>query len=292
MWQQLVFETNREQADLLSDLLSEFGAQSVSLQDSQDDPVFDRLDGELPLWSHTIVSGLWPEQADLKKIVSLLKDSLAPNPMPPYRAESLADQQWERVWIGRYQPIEINHRLWICPVGKQPADTMLPTVYLDPGLAFGTGTHATTHLCLDWLTKQKLQGTSVIDYGCGSGILAIAALKLGARDALGVDIDTQAVDVSRENAKTNAVNDQYTACLPKALSDDLQAEIVLANILAEPLMTLAPRIVKMVMPQGKLVLSGLLEAQVEPVSSCYRHAFDLSLQVKDGWVLLAGPKII
>ena len=155
-WQQLVIDSSRDQAILISDLMTTFGAQSVSLQDKRDEPVFDRLDGEQPLWSQTTVSGLWPEGSDLKAVIKHLDDALAPSPIPPYRTETLVDQQWERIWLDRYQPININDRLWIRPAGdktKKPPGKTLPTVYLDPGLAFGTGTHATTHLCLEWMTN-------------------------------------------------------------------------------------------------------------------------------------------
>lgn len=289
-WQQLVIESSRDQAILISDLMTRFGAQSVSLRDSRDEPVFDLLDGEQPLWSQTTVSGLWPEKAELESIFGRLTEAMAPLPLPHWRVETLVDQQWERVWLDRFQPININDRLWICPVGKQPPGEPLPTVYLDPGLAFGTGTHATTQLCLQWLTEHNLANRGVIDYGCGSGILAIAALKLGARDAMGVDTDARAVEVSRENAKTNAVDGRYTAYLPKAIANDLRADVVIANILAEPLMVLAPVFKKMVVSGGHLVLSGILEAQAEHVRACYQQVFDLALASKEGWALLAGPR--
>jgi len=289
-WQQLVIESDRDQAVLISDLMTTFGAQSVSLQDRQDEPVFDRLDGNLPLWSQTTVSGLWPEGVNLETVVRKLGEAIAPLPLPHWHAETLVDQQWERVWLDRYQPININNRLWICPVDGRPPGKTLPTIYLDPGLAFGTGTHATTQLCLEWLSNQNLEGCNVVDYGCGSGILAIAALKLGADNAVGVDIDSQAVKISLENAKTNAVADRYTAYLPADITDNLQAEVVIANILAEPLMALTPVLEKMVIANGQLVLSGLLEEQVEQVGACFRQAFDLRLETRDGWALLAGPK--
>ncbi|MFV1997897.1 MAG: 50S ribosomal protein L11 methyltransferase [Acidiferrobacterales bacterium] len=288
-WQQLVLESDREQAILISDLMTTLGAHSVSLQDSRDEPVFDRLDGNQPLWSQTTVSGLWPEGVDLKTVICKLGEAITPLPLPHWRVETLVDQQWERVWLDRYQPININNRLRICPVGQQPRGKALPTIYLDPGLAFGTGTHATTQLCLEWLSKQNLGGCNIIDYGCGSGILAIAALKLGADNAVGVDIDARAVEISLENAKTNAVSDRYTAKLSADITNNLQAEVVIANILAEPLMALAPVLEKMVATGGQLVLSGLLEEQAEQVRAWYQHAFDLTLETRDGWALLAGP---
>lgn len=289
-WQQLVIESSRDQAVLISDLMTSFGAQSVSLQDRQDEPVFDLLDGEQPLWSQTTVSGLWPENAELKSVIEQLTEAMAPLPLPYWRVETLVDQQWETVWLDRYQPISINDRLWICPVDKQPPGEILPTVYLDPGLAFGTGTHATTLLCLQWLTLLDLTDRSIIDYGCGSGILAIAALKLGAGSAIGIDVDAKALAVSHDNAKTNAVSSQFAAYLPTELTRDLQADFVIANILAEPLIALAPVLEKMVARGGQLALSGLLESQVEQVQTCYRQAFDLELQIKEGWAILTGPR--
>lgn len=289
-WQQLVIESSRDQAVLISELMTTLGAHSVSLQDSHDEPVFDRLDGEQPLWSQTTVSGLWPEQSDLKTVIKQLGEALAPSPLPPTRTETLVDQQWERVWLDRYEPININHRLWICPVNKKSPEESLPTVYLDPGLAFGTGTHATTRLCLEWLTEQSLEHRSIIDYGCGSGILAIAALKLGAQSAIGIDTDARAVDVSIENAKINTVDDSYTSMLSQNKPEDLKADFIVANILAEPLMALAPVLEKCVAANGRLALSGLLESQADQVRSCYQKIFDLGLEIKDGWALLAGPK--
>lgn len=289
-WKQLVIESSRDQAVLISDLMTSFGAQSVSLQDRQDEPVFDLLDGEQPLWSQTTVSGLWPENAELKSVIEQLTEAMAPLPLPYWRVETLVDQQWETVWLDRYQPISINDRLWICPVDKQPPGEILPTVYLDPGLAFGTGTHATTLLCLQWLTLLDLTDRSIIDYGCGSGILAIAALKLGAGSAIGIDVDAKALAVSHDNAKTNAVSSQFAAYLPTELTRDLQADFVIANILAEPLIALAPVLEKMVARGGQLALSGLLESQVEQVQTCYRQAFDLELQIKEGWAILTGPR--
>ena len=289
-WQQLVIESSRDQAILICDLMTILGAQSVSLQDTQDELLFDLLDGEQPLWPQTTVSSLWPDNTELEVVIDILAVAMAPLPLPLWRVETLIDQQWERVWLDRYQPINIDDQLWICPVGKQSPGQHLPTVYLDPGLAFGTGTHATTQLCLQWLTQQNLTDRRIIDYGCGSGILAIAALKLGASKAIGVDIDARAITVSHENAKTNAVAGHFNACLPANLDPDLQADFVIANILAQPLMALAPVLEKMVARGDQLALSGLLESQIDQVRDCYRGAFDLEPGIKDGWAILAGQR--
>lgn len=290
MWHQLIIKAGRELAPVIADAMSELGAVSVSLSDSKDEPVFDRLDGEAPLWSHTTVTGLWAEGDDIDAVVAALEDAVAPDPLPAVSRDKLADQDWERVWLDRFQPININNKLWISPVDIAPPPPLLPTVYIDPGLAFGTGTHATTHLCLKWLTEVSLKGLKVIDYGCGSGILAIAALKLGAAIAWGVDTDPRALEVSRDNARQNGVDDRFKGFLPDAVPADLTAPIVLANILAEPLIELASRLTAMVEPGGRIALSGLLAEQVALVAPHYEASFDLHSELHDGWALLSGQR--
>jgi ribosomal protein L11 methyltransferase len=290
MWHQLIIKASRALAPRISDAMHELGAVSVSLSDTEDEPVFDRLDGESPLWSRTTVSGLWKEESDPDLVIDALRDWLAPNELPAVEKRTLEDQDWERVWLDRFEPIKINDRLWISPVHISPPAPALPTVYVDPGLAFGTGTHATTHLCLKWLTQIELQGLDVIDYGCGSGILAIAALKLGARHAIGVDTDPRAVDVSRVNAHQNDVDHVFSAYLPEELPIASTAQVVLANILAEPLVELAPAITELVAPGGQLALSGMLAEQAEDVKKHYSANFELHCELRDGWVLLAGRK--
>lgn len=290
MWQQLIIKADRELAPIIADTMSALGAVSVSLSDSEDEPVFDRLDGESPLWSHTTVTGLWAEGDDIDAIVIALENAIAPEPLPPVTRAMLADQDWERVWLDRFQPININNKLWISPVDVVPPPPALPTVYVDPGLAFGTGTHATTHLCLNWLTEVPLKGLEIIDYGCGSGILAIAALKLGAARAWGVDTDPRALEVSRDNARQNDVEDRFEGFLPDAVPASLTAPVVLANILAEPLIELAPRLTSMVEPGGRIALSGLLAEQVALVEPHYEAGFDLHCELRDGWALLSGQR--
>ncbi|KPK11256.1 MAG: hypothetical protein AMJ68_06585 [Acidithiobacillales bacterium SG8_45] len=288
MWQQLIIKSGRELAPIIADAMSELGAVSVSLSDSKDEPVFDRLDGESPLWSQTTVTGLWAEDADIDVIVAAMENAIAPETLPPVTRTALADQDWERVWLDRFQPIKINDKLWVSPVDIVPPAPALPTVYVDPGLAFGTGTHATTHLCLDWLTKIPLRDLNAIDYGCGSGILAIAALKLGAAHAWGVDIDPRALEVSRDNASQNGVADRFEGFLADAVPAHLSAPVVLANILAEPLIELAPQLTAMVETGGRIALSGMLAEQVDLVLPHYAANFDLHSELRDGWALLSG----
>lgn len=289
-WQQLIVRTSRYSAPVISDAMLELGAMSVSLSDTRDEPVFDRLDGEVPLWTQTTVTGLWPEGENLDTVAEHLRDAVGTAVVVAIEKKILADQDWERVWLDRFQPININQRLWISPAELEPPGPVMPTVYIDPGLAFGTGTHATTHLCLEWLTDIPLNDVTVIDYGCGSGVLAIAAIKLGAARAVGIDTDPRALEVSQENARINGVSDRFTALFPQEMPGDLDAPVVVANILAEPLIELAQVISALVEPGGVLGLSGLLESQIESVRAHYSTDFDLIPRIRDGWALLAGRK--
>lgn len=288
-WQRLLIHTSRDSAEAVSGMLATLGASAVTLEDSGDEPLFDQLDDRRPLWEHTTVAGLFPEDADCAQIGNTIIETLGLDPPPAFRFEALADQPWERVWLEHFRPVHIHGSLWICPTSMNAPDPAAVTVHVDPGLAFGTGTHPTTRLCLEWLARHAVTGKTIIDYGCGSGILAIAALKLGARHALGTDIDPQALDVARDNAVRNGVGEDLQLLLPAALPVELVADIVVANILAQPLIELAPQLKKRVRPGGWLVLSGLLAAQAVEVQRQYDEDFDLECRQRDGWALLAGP---
>jgi ribosomal protein L11 methyltransferase len=206
------------------------------------------------------------------------------------RIERVDDQDWAQAWKQHYKPIHMGGRLWICPSWCEPPAAADINVILDPGMAFGTGDHPTTALCLEWLAQQELRGTTVLDYGCGSGILAIAALKLGARAAFAVDLDEQSLTVTRENAERNGVAGRLQIMPPAALPADFQAELVLANILAGALIELAPRLIAHCRPGGAMVLSGLLAEQAEMVRPHYCPPFDLTVRERNGWIALAGPR--
>lgn len=289
-WQRLILETERELAPTLDEWLAEHGAISVSLEDSGDEPLFDIAESEKPLWSRTTVAALFAEDQDLGDLMDQLAQYLAPRSLPAWRREELADREWERVWLDRFQPIHIHGPLWISPHGMTPPDADAVTVFIDPGLAFGTGTHPTTHLCLQWLAKQDLVGRAVLDYGCGSGILAIAALKLGARVAWGVDNDPGALRVAMDNACTNGVAGGFSVFLPDELPTDHMADITVANILAQPLMDLAAELDRHTASHGRIALSGILEPQAAAVRKCYDTAFKLEVQLRENWVLLSGSR--
>jgi ribosomal protein L11 methyltransferase len=289
-WQRLILDTERDLATTLDEWLAEHGAMSVSLEDSGDEPLFDIAESDKPLWSHTTVVALFAADQDLGALMDQLAQHLAPRPLPSWRREELADRQWERVWLDRFQPIHIHGRLWISPHGMTPPDADAVTVYIDPGLAFGTGTHPTTHLCLQWLAQQDLTGRAVLDYGCGSGILAIAAVKLGARVAWGVDNDPGALRVALENARANEVAEAFSTFLPDELMPEQIADVTVANILAQPLMELAPELDRHTADGGRIALSGILREQAEAVRKCYDAAFTLELQSRENWVLLSGSR--
>lgn len=305
-WLQIRFPAVREQAQQLSDALEECGAISVSIEYIGDvhggtSVARDRMPGatddtwvetdwnEAPVWQRSRVIALFPEHVRINTVLEQLTILTGAEPPTP-TTDLLADEDWASSWKSRYKPLKMNENLWVCPSWITPPDPHAINVILDPGMAFGTGDHPTTALCLEWLAEQNLANKDVIDYGCGSGILAIAALKLGARAAIGVDIDPQALDVSRRNTVLNDVSERFRACLPDALPTDTSADIVIANILAKPLAELAPQISVCVRPGGLLALSGLLREQVNMVRPYYEKSFVLEQRQRGEWILFAGRK--
>jgi ribosomal protein L11 methyltransferase len=295
-WLQVTLETTRDDAQRLGDALEEAGALAVSLEGADAEPLFETdWHDTTPVWKQTRVLALFAEDADVPAAMQMAATLLSLPGPPAYKTETVADQDWVRAWMERWQPMHFGKSpegapLWIVPSWLTPPDPQAANIILDPGMAFGTGTHATTAMCLEWLAMHPPRDLDVIDYGCGSGILAIAALKLGAAHALGTDTDPQALAVSRENAERNQVADRFTLCLPEAVPADAHADVLLANILAGPLVQLAPRLAALVRPGGVLILSGLLANQAEEVEAAYATHFALERRVHDGWAMLAGHK--
>ena len=297
-WLQLKAHIAPEQADTLEELLSAEGASAITLQDAQDDPVFEPERGTTPLWHETVLTGLYDDLEDVEPMLDRVRQAWAvempDEPCPEIDYELLADRDWEREWMDGFSPLRMGKRLWIVPSWHEAPDPDGVNLLLDPGLAFGTGTHPTTALCLEWLDaladEGQLDGQTILDFGCGSGILAIAALKLGAVRAVGTDIDPQALTASRDNATRNGiVDDALALCLPDQL-DAGQYAIVVANILAGPLVELASTIAGQVAPGGRLALSGILANQADSVLEAYlAHGFYMDEPVeRDGWVRLTG----
>lgn len=288
-WLQVRFPAEREQAQRLGDALEECGAISVSIEHVDSGNVWVESDwNEMPVWLHSRVTALFPEHTDVDHLLDQLRQFGVEPPVPT--TNLLADEDWESSWKENYHPLQISERLWICPSWIAPPDPKAVNVILDPGMAFGTGDHPTTALCLEWLAELDCTNKDVIDYGCGSGILSIAALKLGARSALGVDIDPQALDVSRRNMELNGVAERFAAYLPANLPANSTADIVIANILARPLVELAPQIMACVRPGGRLALSGLLREQEDMVRPHYESLFAFERCQRGDWILLAGQK--
>lgn len=289
-WMQVRLAITPDQAEPLEDQLLELGAVSVTFMDGEDQPIFEPDLGTTPLWSNTHLLALFEADTDADALLAHLR-LLRGGELPEHEVERIEDQDWERSWMDNFQPMRFGRRLWIVPSWHAAPEPDAVNLLLDPGLAFGTGTHPTTALCLEWLDGQPLAGLQVLDFGCGSGILAIAALLLGAEQAVGTDIDIQALDASRENAGRNGIDPaRFSLYLPERLPA-LAADVVVANILAGPLVELAPQITSHVKPGGRLALSGILAEQAESVRQAYADAFTLDPTAeKDGWVRISGVR--
>lgn len=285
---QLTFDVGSADPAPIEEALTLLGATAITLEDAADNPVLEPAPGETPLWPTIRIRTLFQAHADRRAIEAGLADLLPTATMLNF--ELLGDRLWEREWLRDFHPMRFGRRLWVCPDGQAAGDAQAVRVALDPGLAFGTGTHPTTALCLEWLDGSELAGCRVIDYGCGSGILAIAALKLGAAEALAFDIDPQARLATRDNAVRNGVADRLTvaATAPhKAASCDA----LVANILAGPLTELAGRFGTLLRPGGRIALSGVLVGQAETVAAAYGPWFMIgAATVRDGWALLSGSR--
>ncbi len=289
-WLQLSLDADETQAPLLEVLFEQLGAVSVTLGDAADQPLLEPPPETQPLWRHTRVTALFEGDQDPKQLRDSLATALSPSLLEQTHWERIEDRIWERVWLEHFKPMPFGERLWVCPVGETIPQADAVVIELDPGLAFGTGTHPTTALCLEWLDHQSLTGQTVIDYGCGSGILAIAALKLGAATAIGVDHDPQALLASRDNAVKNAVSEQLIVYLPEQMPDQ-PADYLVANILAEPLINLAPELVQRIRPGGRFALSGILEEQWQDVARAYQDFAELEpITIRNEWVLISGTR--
>lgn len=291
-WLQVSIRIPRERSEAAERAFEAAGAVSVTLGDAEDHPVLEPAPGETPLWPEVVATGLFEADVDAQVVVTQLATALG-LAQDAVTAVRLEDQDWECAWMADFHPMRFGTRLWICPSSHPPPDPNAVNIDLDPGLAFGTGTHPTTALCLEWLDAHPPSGALVVDYGCGSGILAIAALKLGARRAWAVDIDPQALVATEANAAKNAIapTNLYTV-EPQGLPP-LKADLLMANILSGPLVELAPRLAALVRPGGRIVLSGILCEQAPAVLAAYEAWFAMRAPVeRDGWVRLEGTKSV
>lgn len=289
-WLQVTVTTSREDAPLIEAALENAGALALTLGDAGDDSLLEPSPGATPLWPALRITALFGDEPQTRSSTEKLLDSFAGVLFGPATFERLEDQPWERAWLDDFAPARFGRRLWVCPRGQAPHTDDAVIVTLDPGLAFGTGRHPSTAMCLRWLDGEQVAGANLIDYGCGSGILALAALRLGATRAVAVDHDPQALEATAANAAENGVADRLVAYAPEHLPA-LKVDLVLANILAGPLIELAPRLRELVRPGGRLVLSGLLREQIGAVATAYRPYFELGPpQTEEEWALLAGHR--
>ncbi|PCJ19457.1 MAG: 50S ribosomal protein L11 methyltransferase [SAR86 cluster bacterium] len=293
-WQQLRVLLPKQQLESIEQYLLEQGALSTTYLDAEDQAVFQKEPGSIPLWDNVCLVCLFRAEFNLDIILLGLQMHTS-IPSSNITVEFLEEQEWERSWMADFQAMQFGKNLWICPSWQTPPDPDATTIMLDPGLAFGSGSHSTTSLCLQWLEQTPLNQLTVIDYGCGSGVLAIAAALLGAKCVVGIDNDPQAITATKENAKRNNIaKDLITAYLPDELPSALEeskCDILLANILAEPLLQLAEKFAGLVMPKGKIVLSGLLEEQAEQMLEKYQRWFEMDkAAVENDWVRLTGTR--
>lgn len=295
-WLQIHITVDQAQVDFTETLLLSLGAVSVTLDDAEDQALLEPLPGETPLWNKVIVTGIYQqddnEKIDVDSLVKFVQEQL---PEAPVRFDELEDQAWERAWMDYYEPIQIADKFWIVPEWLEAPDAEATNIKLDPGLAFGTGNHASTFLCLQWLGSVDLKDKVVVDYGCGSGILGVAALLLGAKKVYATDIDPQAVLATQQNAELNGVLDRLYVGLPEEFNAEFksqQADVLVANILAAPLMALAPEFAKLLKADGEFALAGVIEEQVADVSEVYQEFFDiLNIEKREeNWCRISGKR--
>ena len=282
-WKTITVAATPGSIDRLETLLWDAGAVSVTVQDGGDEPLLEPGPQETPLWQEAVVTGLFEEDIDTREVVAHLQAAR----FPVLQEEQVADRVWEREWLSRFKPTRFGRRLWVCPTELEAPPEAETVMYLDPGLAFGTGTHPTTRLCLEWLDAHIQPGMRVIDYGCGSGILGIAALLLGAVEVVAVDNDPQALTATQANALSNHVADRLRTFLPGD-APRLSADLVIANILAQPLIELAPLLQQLAGEGGRLVLSGIMQSQIDWVIKAYESVRFEAPCILDDWVCLSG----
>lgn len=291
-WLQLSLTTSEEQAPLVETLFENMGALSITLGDAGDEPILEPDIGKTPLWQATRITALFEGDRDPDELRGLVSQSLNADVCRLLTVERLEDQAWERAWLDAFRPMRFGRRLWVCPNNQPPGAEDAVVVELDPGLAFGTGTHPTTALCLRWLDGADLSGSTLIDYGCGSGILAVAALTLGAKRVIAIDHDPQALEATRDNAIKNHVDDRLEI-LGSDQTPTIKADIILANILAGTLIELEPMLASLVSPGGRIILSGILSEQADSVAKAYAPHFQMQAPVEqEDWILLEGSRTL
>ncbi len=292
-WWQLSVRCDEQEREKTEDILLELGALCLTLSDAEDQPIYEPLPGHTPMWSTSIVTGLFDQKDSLEALYDNLVKKLPEHQVRSIQEQELEDQVWERAYLDQFKPTRFGRNLWICPSWHEPVDAQACNIILDPGIAFGTGSHPTTALCLEYLDEYPPRGLSVIDYGCGSGILAIAAYQLGARYVSSIDIDPQALTATANNAELNGIDPKdLHISLPKP-GELSPANLLIANILSGPLIDLEPLFAQLTLPQGKLLLSGILIDQAESIQQIYQKHFEMDIvKIKQDWCRISGTRKI
>ena len=289
-WHQFSVQVEQTRIEHVEDLLLATGALTVTLRDADDQPLLEPKPGEMPLWDQSIVVCLFDVDTDRLLIEAAISNELSNTEQSSLHYELVADRDWVRAWMDDFHPMPFGDTLWVVPSHREPIDNNAVNMVLDPGLAFGTGTHPTTAMCLRWLDQQDLHAQTLLDFGCGSGILAIAGLLLGANRAFVTDIDPQAIEATHSNAQQNHVDDRITV-LATGENPNQPIDVLLANILAGPLLELAPVFAKLCPSSSKLALSGILREQANGIIECYAQWFELEKPSVDGdWALVTGTR--
>ncbi len=291
-WWQLTVQCTKDELEYTENQLLELGALSISISDAFDEPIYEPLPGEQPLWSHSRITGLFDQNQTLEELYDALVARLPEHQLANIKKELLEDQQWERVFLERYTPIAFGKNIWVCPSWHEPPQADACNIILDPGIAFGTGSHPTTALCLEFLDQHPPENKTVMDYGCGSGILAIAAHKLGASEVSCIDIDPQALEATRLNFLRNHIDpEQISIQLPDLNRTPPVVDYLIANILSGPLIQLEPLFNQMTHPGSQLLLSGILDTQAEAIMEAYSQHFELDkVTIQDQWCRVSGVK--
>jgi ribosomal protein L11 methyltransferase len=291
-WQNLHLDLTKQQAEAIEEFLNDQGALAVTMTDAADEPLFEPPPGETPLWQSIHLTALFELDFDLKKVLARLAEQFSGNILKTVRIETLEDEDWQRRCLDQFKPRCFAEKLWVVPSWHEVPKGAQAFLWLDPGLAFGTGSHPTTALCLEWLAQHIQPGQEVVDYGTGSGILAIAAIKLGAKHVMAVDNDPQALEAAQDNAQRNHIAaESINFLFPQQLIPSTY-DVMVANILANPLIELAPKLSSLIKPQGSLVLSGILENQTQDVIDAYQPWIDFEPPTSlEGWIRLHGKKL-
>lgn len=290
-WWQFSLNCQASELEQVEDLLLQLGALSLSIADAGDEPIYEPPPGSTPLWRESVLTATFDAGSDAKTLMHQISSELPAHMAASLRQHGLEERDWEEAYKKHFQPIQCAPDLWIVPSWCEPPEPRATIIELDPGLAFGTGSHPTTALCLAWLAANPPRGNQVIDYGCGSGILAIAALKLGARTVIAVDIDVQALSASEANLRANGIDaGSVQIGYPQDMADQ-PTDLLIANILAGPLVELAPRFAAMVKPGGQILLSGILKSQLEDIQLAYRTDFRLAqAETIADWACVSGTR--